>query len=368
MNIVHWRCSLADGEADSHAVGRETHRRWGAALAAVLLVALTACSGDDDSATKGGDTPTTTTAPLTERRPFQVGARTETVVDKSRKTPALPSHQLAEQPSRTIPLTVLYPTDVKQPPADSNGIADGGDNQPPPPPPDTKDAPVSPGKFPLLVFAHGWNGSGTSLARPARNWAAAGYVVALPTFPLSHQGIAESSDVVNQPGDVSFVIDTVLAEAKAEGSYLHDHVDTDRIAVGGHSLGSVTAFGFENTCCKDPRVKAIVAISGGPQPYSTGAYDKTFATPMLLIHGGKDPGVCPCISKAVFDTTPGRFSLLMLDNATHTSQFFGEDEKVMDEVMVAYLDQELGINPQAMDGLEAKVAASHRGSLRSKAK
>jgi dienelactone hydrolase len=342
-------------------VGR--HHRLRAAAAALLLLAVVACSGVDGSSTAGSKPTTTTTQALPDRRPFPVGARSETLTDRSRRTPAVPAKMLEERPTRTIPLTVLYPTTGKGLPLDNPGLQDGADG-PPPPPADTGGA-VAPGKFPLLVFAHGWNGSGTSLVGPAKAWAAAGYVVALPTFPVSKQGIADSSDVIHQPGDVSFVIDTLLA-AHGDDRYLQGHIDADRIAVGGHSLGSVTAFGFENSCCKDPRVKAIVAISGGPQPYSTGDYDKAFATPMLLVHGRKDPGVSPGISQAVFDATPGTFSLLMLDQATHTSQFGGEDATVLSQVMVAFLDRELGIDPHAMDGLEAKVAASGRGSLRSK--
>lgn len=165
---------------------------------------------------------------------------------------------------------------------------------------------------------------------------------------------------------MSFVIDTLLAADKDADSYLDGHIDADRIAVGGHSLGSVTAFGFENSCCKDPRVKAIVAVSGGPQAYSTGAYDKTFATPMLLIHGRKDPGVNPAISQAVFDLTPGRMSLLMIADGTHTSGFADKDGALMDKVIVAFLDAQLGIRPEAMDGLEAEVTASGLGDLSSK--
>jgi dienelactone hydrolase len=340
--------------------------RLGAATLAVLLVVGAACSGDDDDSATGKDqgsgdaTTTTSLQPLPERRPFDVGSRTETLVDPSRPTPAVPAKQLVAHDDRTIELTVLYPTDEEQPPVEDAGIVDHLEA-----PADT-DAKVAAGELPLLVFAHGWSGSGASLVGPARRWAAAGYVVALPTFPLSKEPVGFSDDVINQPGDVSFVIDTLLADAKDADSYLDGHIDADRIAVGGHSLGSVTAFGFQNSCCKDPRVKAIVAASGGPQPYSTGDYDKTFATPMLLIHGRKDPGVNPGISEAVFNLTPGRMSLLMIDDGDHTSGFAGKDGALMAKVIVAFLDTELGIDPDAMQGLEAEVTGSGLGSLRSK--
>jgi predicted dienelactone hydrolase len=248
-------------------------------------------------------------------------------------------------------------------PANDAGIVDGID-----PPADTTPSTVADGTFPLLVFAHGWEGSGASLLGPASRWAGAGYIVALPTFPLSRHGIGSNVDTINQPGDISFVIDTLLDDGNDDAVHLGGHIDADRIAVGGHSLGSATVFAFQNSCCKDPRVKAIVAISGGPQPYSTGEYDEQFSTPMLLMHGAKDPGVTSAISQAVFDRMgmPGTMSFLLFGEGTHTSHFAGEDGALLDEALVRFLDDELGIEPGAFDGLEAEVAASGRGTLRSK--
>ena len=331
------------------------------AIALVLLATVTACSDDSDDAAE----PTTTTsepAPIPDRRPFGFGFRSETLVDSSRPTPAAPDKGIEAADDRTIGLTVVYPIDG-EPSPERQGTAGIVDHIDPPADSDTEPAE---GPFPLLVFAHGWNGSGASLVGPAARWASAGYVVALPTFPLSQDGIGTDIDMINQPGDISFVIDTLLERSEGDDDLLAGAIDADRIAVGGHSLGSATVFGFENSCCEDPRVKAIVAISGGPAPYSTGDYDAEFATPMLLIHGSKDPGVNPAISEAVFAQTPGKMALLLFDEGTHTSQFEGEDGLLLDRVLVAFLDRELGIDPTAWDGLEEEVAASGRGSLQSK--
>lgn len=328
------------------------------AVSAIVLALLATAGADDPDHAAGDEPPTTTTtttepAPIPDRRPFGVGSHTETLVDTSRTTPAAPDRGVAAADDRTIGLTVLYPTDAEAPPTDRGGLVDHID-----PPPDTDDAEPAAGPFPLLVFAHGWSGSGASLVAPATRWASAGYVVALPTFPLSREGIATDIDRPDQPGDISFVIDTLLEREDYP-------IDADRIAVGGHSLGSVTVFGFENSCCEDPLVKAVVAISGGPLPYAAGTYDAMFATPMLLIHGRKDP-VYPAISEAVFAQTPGRFGLLLLDEADHTSHFGGEDGAILDRVLVAFLDRELDVDPTAWDGLEEEVAATGRGSLQSK--
>lgn len=316
-----------------------------------------ACGSDDDTGTgvpQSGNPPTTaapadeaeaddTPAGILDARPYAVGQRTETLVDTSRPTQAVPAQGLAEQPDRTIELIVLYPAEG-EPPTD-------GDAAP------VADAPAAEGRFPLLVFAHGWTGTGASLVPNAQVWASAGYVVALPTFPLSKEGIGFSEDLPQQPGDMRFVLDTVLAD---------DHVDPDHVAVGGHSLGSATAFAFLNTCCDDPRVDAVIGVSGGPLCCEGGDYPDTVPVPLLLVHGGRDLTVDHAASDFVFESFGGEIDYLFLPEDDHVSFFRGDDRELFDDTVVAFLDAELGVDPAALDGLADDVAASGRGTFRTK--
>ena len=55
-------------------------------------------------------------------------------------------------------------------------------------------------------------------------WARAGYVVAAPSFPLTQKhvpGGRRERDLVNQPGDMSFVISRMLADDANPASFLH---------------------------------------------------------------------------------------------------------------------------------------------------
>ena len=83
--------------------------------------------------------------------------------------------------------------------------------------------PKGKGSFPLVVMAHGNAGNPGKLTELLTTWAQAGYVVAAPTFPLTND-LTEIptviGDYVNQPGDVSFVIDQVLKRSKHHGSPL----------------------------------------------------------------------------------------------------------------------------------------------------
>ena len=103
------------------------------------------------------------------------------------------------------------------------------------------DAAVADGTFPLVVFSHGWLASGPAYEVRIKEWARAGYIVAAPTFPLSSGAGGMLGDYVNQPADVSFVIDELLA--LPDDDPLAGHVDADAVAAAGHSLGAITTIG-----------------------------------------------------------------------------------------------------------------------------
>jgi predicted dienelactone hydrolase len=345
----------------------------------VLVAALGACGSDDDTATgvpQSGNPPTTPPPPpppasttttgsggaagagdtqaVLDARPYAVGERTATLVDTGRGTQAVPAQGIAEKPDRTVELAVLYPAD-----GEATGEA-AGDEAP------VADAPVAEGRFPLLVFAHGWTGSGPSLVPTARRWAGAGYVVALPTFPLSRDGIGFSEDLPQQPGDVRFVLDTVLAYADDADDPLAGHVDAEHVAVGGHSLGAATALAFVNSCCEDPRVDAVIAVSGGPLCCEGGEYPETMPVPLLLVHGGRDTVVAPASSDFMFDSFGGDVSYLFLPEGDHVSFFQGDDHELFDRTVVAFLDAQLGLDPDALDGLADEADATGRGTFRTR--
>lgn len=65
---------------------------------------------------------------------------------------------------------------------------------------------------PLIVLAHGFNGHPRKFTRLASFWADAGYVVAVPRFPVSNDNFGAPepqlsslplADVFEQAGDVS---------------------------------------------------------------------------------------------------------------------------------------------------------------------
>src|SRR6185503_5950050 len=82
--------------------------------------------------------------------------------------------------------------------------------------PETRDAAVDAigGPYPLIVFAHGFTASRVQSGQYTRHLASHGYVVASPDFPSSKSnapGGPRLRGVIEQPGDVSFIIDELQA-------------------------------------------------------------------------------------------------------------------------------------------------------------
>jgi dienelactone hydrolase len=333
--------------ADSPPVPAARTRRRRLALAGALVLALAAaCSsgGGSGGASEGDGGAPAAAGAAPAGPPFAVGRREMTLVDPTRPTPAVAARGLPERSDRTLDVEVLYPAAGELPPGD-----DGTGS--------TLDAAPATGEFPLVVFAHGYDGEGDFFRSFGESWARHGYVVALPTFPLSRHGIADASDLVNQPGDISFVVDE-LGSLDGDDP-LAGHVDAETLAVGGHSLGSATAFGVGyNSCCVDQRIDAVVAVSGGPAPFPAGSYDGAPPTPMLLVHGAADETVSVGVGDFVFDHPYGPIWYLRPGAGTHAGVFFGEAGHLFDEAAVAFLDAELKRDPAALAAVGDDVAAS----------
>jgi dienelactone hydrolase len=219
------------------------------ALVAILTAACGSAGGDDGTAVG------TTEAP----QPLEVDVATETFVDTSRPTAA--GSRTPARPDRTIVTRIAHPT--------------------------------SGGPYPLIVLSHGLTGHPDEYAETVRVWASDGFVVAAPAFPLTNRQVpgAESNigDVANQPGDVSFVIDQVLAANADPFAPLHGLVDTEAIGVVGHSLGAATTWAVSfNSATRDERIDSAVVFAGLTLDMAGGRYEFGSGLPLLVLHGDED--------------------------------------------------------------------------------
>jgi predicted dienelactone hydrolase len=270
----------------------------------------------------------TTYAPITyEPITYEIEARTEVFVDPSRPTMRNGSYPGA--PSRTLSTLVLTP--VRTHPWE---------------------------RFPLVVFSHGFTANGPAYRALLEQFAAAGYVVAAPTFPLSSGGAPGGpnlGDYLNQPGDVSFVIDEMLRLHRDPASPLYGLLRPHRIGVAGHSLGAITTLGVAyNSCCQDPRIDAAVPMSGIQLPFGTGTYHEGPAVPLLLIHGTSDGTVPYAGSTQAFAAARAPKFLVSLLGGGHVP-FFGAHGPVVVDSTIAFFDRYLKREPGSL--LRLMIAA-----------
>ena len=196
----------------------------------------------------------------TEPGPYSVLSQTLDLVDTSRPTPANGDYPGAA--TRPLVTEVWYP--------DSEGTE----------------------RFPLVIFSHGFSEIRTISDYLTRHLASFGYVVASPDFPLSNMyspGGPILADVVSQPGDASFVIDTLLEYDQAPGSPLAELIDRDAIGAFGHSLGGLTTLlvGLHPDY-RDTRIKAIMPLSPFACFIDDDDYFPPTGLPVLLIGGDAD--------------------------------------------------------------------------------
>lgn len=120
--------------------------------------------------------------------------------------------------------------------------------------------------MPLVIYSHGFMGNSTEPEYLAEYLASHGYVFVAADFPLTNTdapGGANVFDVMNQPGDISFLIDTLLEWNSDPMSPFNQRIDPQRIGIAGLSLGGMTTtLAAYHPRVRDPRVKAAISIAG----------------------------------------------------------------------------------------------------------
>jgi predicted dienelactone hydrolase len=191
--------------------------------------------------------------------PHEVHSHDELFVDSSRPSPAHDSYEGA--PQRELQATVWHPANFED------------------------------GPFPLIVYSHGFSSSRRGGAYLGDHLASHGYVVVAADFPLTNTYAPDRpwvKDIVNQPGDVSFLIDRLLAQSRDPERSLYRMIDERRIGVTGISLGGMTstlvAFHPE---MGDERVGAALSIAG-PTAQFTERFFRHREVAFLMLGGDID--------------------------------------------------------------------------------
>ena len=303
-------------------------RRCAALFGALVLVAACGSRGGE---TAGTDVTTTTVVPTTTT------TTTPTVTTIAASAIAVRHLDLVDEDrGRALPTTVWYPAPVSG-----------------------EDIPAATGPFPVVLFSHGLRGLPEDYESLIYGWVQDGFVVVAPTYPNTNRGATsvDAGDLTNQPADATFVLDAVLGLSTTSGDLLEGALDTERVAAVGHSEGGITTVGLFDACCRDPRLRAAIVLSGNGlgsrEPYSG------TAAKVLYVHGDTDPLVPIALGRATFERNPWPKAFITLTGAGHldpylepiAAQFALVHRATSDFLAWALLDDQ-----KALDDLREAVA------------
>ena len=191
--------------------------------------------------------------------PFEVGLFEEQFVDRNRPTQANGDYAGADR--RSLPTSVWYPR--------GGGARTG----------------------PLLLFSHGFPSFRRNGRYLGEHLASHGYVVAAADFPLTSAwapGGALVTDLVNQPGDLSFLIDRLVALSRRASHPLSGRIDEGRVGAFGISLGGLTStLAGLHPDLRDPRIGAVLSIAG-PTYLFTAEFFDAVDLPFMMLAGKLD--------------------------------------------------------------------------------
>lgn len=173
-------------------------------------------------------------------------------------------------------------------------------------------APFDPsgGPYPVFSFGHGFLTPVTQYASTLDHLASHGYFAIASRsggnlFP-SHSAFAE---------DLRFCLDHLIAANGDAASPFAGGVATDRLAVGGHSMGGGASL---LAAAADPRIVAVVPLAAADTNPSSIAASSQVAAPMRLIVGSEDSIVPPGPSSGpMYTNANGARQLISITGGSH---------------------------------------------------
>ena len=172
------------------------------------------------------------------------------------------------------------------------------------------------GKYPVIVFSHGFGGCSTQSLFVTEELARNGYVVVAPDHkdagckvdeprrgflferaeePFRRPEKWSERTFIDRRNDIRAVLDELPEMPEFAG-----RVDMDRVAGMGHSLGGYTVMAMAGAwrSWKDPRIKAVLLFSPYAAPFLSHSTVRGIEVPVMYQGGQRDRGITPYVKKA----------------------------------------------------------------------
>ena len=184
-------------------------------------------------------------------------------------------------------------------------------------------------KHPILVWINGASAGSSSYRAMLDNVAAHGIFL----LDDKQSAFATAPEVEAQRA----AIDWAIAQANKQGGPYFGKLDTTRIAIAGHSLGSVASFGN----VKDPRISTSIHMAGGVIGNPEGDNDERINdlhAPTAFLCGDRDSNGLPRVQKD-FEAAPKTVPLYFgtLAGVSHTDEFSKTNGGRWGRVVMAWL-------------------------------
>ena len=225
------------------------------------------------------------------------------------------------------------------------------------------------GPYPLVVFAHGFDTVPLTYAPLLEAWVKAGFVVAAPIFPGENEyhvdalgglgsvaGDAAEADIVNEPGDIAFVVNQIEALSSQAGGLLSGLIEHADLALAGQSDGAnaIAALVYDHRyaatyASMEVKPKAVALLSGSADPFETSA--DSWGSPagalpaVLAVQSNADTCNTPAAAVSLYNELPGTEKwFVTLESADHLGPYVGEAPwaPLVEEVTSVYFGLELG--------------------------
>lgn len=242
---------------------------------------------------------------------------------------------------------------------------------------------------PVVIFSHGLGGSREGSVYLGEHWSDAGYVVVAVQHPGSDDSIwkdlpklqiakamkeaASLESFINRINDVRTTLNYLEDSVIQKTHPLHEKLNTERIALAGHSFGAVTSQAFMgqsffkpgDELYADPRIDCFILMSPSQSKgLSNEAAFGSIKQPVLCMTGTKDKSplrrqVTPETRKQVYAALPpGAAYQVVFDKGAHS--IFGDYRKndpryhvAIEAITTQFIDAYLKEDTKALDWLRS---------------
>ncbi len=275
------------------------------------------------------------------------------------------------------------------------------------------------GRFPLVLFSHGFSGMRLQSSHLTSHLASWGMIVAAPDHPsrdLYHALQFKLGSESDSVADLEATRTLIVQQDTAAGAVLEHHVNTSEIAAVGHSAGGATV---ADAAREDPAIKGFVSLASGVFAAGSGGTTTTppqpADKPTLYVAGANDQvAVFDKVTQPAYDNAAIPTRLWVIGKTGHNafddfctlgggkgiiglaeasglgpllaSKSFASFKKlgsdgceppdvpvrtvwpIIDHVVTAWLRQLFGVDPAPGVGLDSSVAREYPVSVRIEAR